>query len=74
MDKQPSIPIPIPGKSQKTDVNYTKTQHSSCLTKLYGISPDVKVSQEVYMSWCREQQNIIDDFIHKRRAVETKVN
>jgi len=69
MDKQPTNPISVPTIGQSGS-SYTKTQHSSCLTKLYGISPDVKVSDETYLQWCRQQQHIIDDFVRNRRLTE----
>ena len=68
MQRTKTIPVKIPNVSNIKD--YTKDQYSSCLTKLYGISPDIKVSPEMYMKWCKEQQQNIDDFIQKRNLEE----
>ena len=64
MEKQPTTPITIPGKAESP--TYSSAQYSSCLTKLYGMSPDMKVSPETYMQWCREQQELIDELITQR--------
>jgi hypothetical protein len=64
MEKHRTAPLQIPRKKEKMN----KVQYSSCLTKLYGISPDLKISPEVYMKWCTEQQEDIDDFFMRRDA------
>lgn len=69
MQNSNTIPVTIPTVS---NVDYTKDQYSSCLTKLYGISPDIKVSPETYMQWCNQQQKNIDEFIKKRNIEESK--
>ena len=73
MDKQQTTPIAIPNSGNQHFIEpcYTKDQHSSCLTKLYGMSPDMKVSHDTYIKWCREQQDIIDNFISNRPATES---
>ena len=73
MDKQQSIPITIPNARSPSvpSSRCTTVQYSSCLTKLYGISPDIKVSHQTYLEWCRQQQEIIDDFIRNRQAIDS---